>query len=255
MLQRDPLQQKQQVKNRAEREKELCFFWAFLPAQALHMPKQRWHKSSRSGLLFAFWGGSGLVLMNRKEPSQVPWGIPWLHRQPNTKQRCVQFWVSHSPFWCWIPAWHCAINSDIKDPETQGPLCNSGFGLGQTNKQTNMFGLGHRLWLNHIIVLAQYLWLQTYLPLYAGWRLCVHTGKCREASGEGQQSSGEFCMLGAHTEPSRWINKGLLASDCANFLTFGIINDFSLPLEKKRSQQFLYFSETQAKHLAPQISS
>lgn len=107
------------------------------------MPKQRWHKSSRNGLLFPFWGGSGLVLMNWKEPSQVPWGIPWLHRQPNAKQRCVQFWVSHSPFWCWIPAWHCAINSDIKDPETQGPLCNSGFGLGQTNKQTNMFGLGH----------------------------------------------------------------------------------------------------------------
>lgn len=67
---------------------------------------------------------------------------------------------------------------------------------------------------------------------------CVYTqANAEKSSGEGKQSSGEFCMLGAHTETSWWINKGVLASDCANFLTFGIINDFSLPLGGKKKKK------------------
>lgn len=107
-----------------------------------------------------------------------------------------------------------------------------------------MFGLGHLPMAEPYYSFGSVSLTANHLPLYAGWWLCVHTGKCREASGEGQQSSGEFCMLGAHTEPSRWINKGVLASDCANFLTFGIINDFSLPLEKKKPAVPVFFWDT-----------
>lgn len=50
---------------------------------------------------------------------------------------------------------------------------------------------------------------------------------------------------GAHTEPSWWINKGVLPSEGANFLTFGIINN-SLPLEKKPAVPAFFWDTSKA---------